>query len=287
MTDEMFQTAANYWNKIAGKQLVILVNDPSKSDETMQDSYKINYDGSGNRVYTLGGQTYPNEWVGVDQKSPNKYVNAGNGIVFYPNDWSLSSFTDSQLINIKISVIIHELGHALGINHLNGGDTGNNYFDKAYSLDGVTSTKQQAAALALAGLTYQSPQRLASWVLTSPDSVVKTDLYKVSSTVYTGMQMDFGGNYVNDTTKQLVNNYKQISQNYNVTEITPQAGQGLSNGGITIAPMAGTTVQLNLVNKIVQVNSTYTSNHGCTYYRFSYDGHDYIMNSDAFNKAKQ
>ncbi|WP_125682694.1 hypothetical protein [Levilactobacillus yonginensis] len=48
---------------------------------------------------------------------------------------------------------------------------------------GVRSTDVDAAALALAGLSWEKPQRLAGWVLKMPNSYVNYDNGKIVSTI--------------------------------------------------------------------------------------------------------
>ncbi|MGQ4558608.1 hypothetical protein ACUIJQ_04840 [Levilactobacillus hammesii] len=177
MTPEMVQDAATYWNKLAGKRIVVVVNQQYQSDEVI-------HDGQHDR-HVLGGQTYN-----------------GQGIKFYPDNWQISALSAKNQKNWKEAALIHEIGHALGIPHLGGGLLGSNAANAGVSITdfmgpwavggthtpiqneyGVRSTAVDAAALALAGASWQKPQRLASWVLTSPTRGVTYNNGRITSTI--------------------------------------------------------------------------------------------------------
>lgn len=178
MTSQMVVAAAKYWNKIAGKKIVEVVSKQYQSDEVIHDGQ--------NSQAVLGGQTYN-----------------GQGIRFYPGNWrSLASLSKRNQNNWKEAALIHEIGHALGVPHLGGGILGTNANTDGISTTelmatwtvaqsnspkqnnaGVRSTNVDAAALALAGLSWEKPQRLASWVLKTPGSYVNYDNGKIVSTI--------------------------------------------------------------------------------------------------------
>ncbi len=144
---------ANFWNYVAGEEIVRFVNTVQESDEVIHD---ISGDNG-----VLAAQTYD-----------------GNGLVVYPDSWHIDDLSKEQQENWHLTTIIHEIGHGLGIPHLGGGVDGANagkagkfgnelmgpwsVFDNP---DGAKSTLIEAAALAIAGLTWRNPRRLASWVL--------------------------------------------------------------------------------------------------------------------------
>lgn len=176
MSDAQVQSAAYYWNKLAQRKIVEIVNDPAKSDQTIWDSY----DSSNN---ALGGETY------ID------------GIAFYPANWKPEYYTPTQLDQQKVATLIHEIGHGLGVTHLGGGIDGANasndvhYVSEFMSLwtpfintTGIVSTQEDAATLALAGLTYQTPQKQASWVLDNSNYKV---IYNLDKTISSGFESSF------------------------------------------------------------------------------------------------
>lgn len=177
MTPAMVRDAAEYWNKLAGKQIVVIVNKQYQSDEVIHDGQ--------NNQHVLGGQTYN-----------------GQGIKFYPANWQISDLSAKNQQNWKEAALIHEIGHALGIPHLGGGLLGSNAANAGIAITdfmgpwavggthtpaqneyGVRSTAVDAAALALAGASWQKPRRLASWVLTSPTRAVIYNHGRITSTI--------------------------------------------------------------------------------------------------------
>ena len=177
MTPEMVRDAADYWNKLAGKQIVIIVSKQYQSDEVIHDGH--------NDRHVLGGQTYN-----------------GQGIRFYPDNWRISALSAKNQQNWKEAALIHEIGHALGIPHLGGGMLGSHAANDGVTITdfmgpwavggihtpaqnefGVRSTAVDAAALALAGASWQKPRQLASWVLTSPTQAVVYNNGRITSTI--------------------------------------------------------------------------------------------------------
>lgn len=177
MTPEMVRDAATYWNKLAGKRIVEVVNKQYQSDEVIHDGQ--------NDRRVLGGQTYN-----------------GQGIQFYPDNWRISALSAKNQQNWKEAALIHEIGHALGIPHLGGGPLGSNAANAGIAITdfmgpwavggprtpvqneyGVRSTAVDAAALALAGASWQKPRQLASWVLTSPKLAVTYNNGQITSTI--------------------------------------------------------------------------------------------------------
>ncbi|WP_225428343.1 zinc metalloprotease [Levilactobacillus enshiensis] len=159
MTTRMVKDAAGFWNRVAGTQVVEVVAHPDQSDEIIHDGKRTQP--------VLGGQTYN-----------------GKGILFYPGNWRIQNLSQRNQQNWKEAALIHEIGHALGIPHLGGGPLGTNAAKAGVATVelmavwsvgragsppenelGVKSTSMDAATLALAGLSWQHPRRLAGWVL--------------------------------------------------------------------------------------------------------------------------
>lgn len=178
MSDRMVRAAAAYWNKLAGQQIVKIVNTAGASDEVIHDSQKKNRNG-------VGGQTY------------NRM-----GILFYPKNWGVTGLTVSGKDNWKMAILLRTIGHALGVMDLGGGTKGLNALtddvkttdfmgnwgvelatSPKVNLKGVKSTSMDAAALAMAALAWQRPHKLASWVLTNQQMSVTYNYRKLKSTV--------------------------------------------------------------------------------------------------------
>lgn len=174
MTTKMVRDAASYWNHIAGSHIVEVVDRQSQSDEVIHDGK--------NQRGVLGRQAYN-----------------GQGIMYYPANWHVANLSAEQQNNWQEAALIHEIGHALGIPHLGGGPLGGNAASAGvYNMDfmgpwspsksdlGVRSTTVDAAALALAGLSWQHPRKLASWVLTNPTATVTYNDGVLASTIPRG-----------------------------------------------------------------------------------------------------
>lgn len=165
MTKPMVRDAATFWNTLAGQTVVTVVDQAKQSDEVIHDKQ--------DKTKSLGGQTYDRQ-----------------GMVFYPANWHSSGLTAAEKQDWHEAVLIREIGHALGIPSLGGGAQGTNAWTAgklgsevmgywsvgqtapAANKLGVKSTTMDGAALALAGLSWQRPQRLATWVYTTQTPVV-------------------------------------------------------------------------------------------------------------------
>lgn len=176
MTTAMVRDAAAYWNQIAGVQIVEVVDRQRLSDEVIHDD-EI-------QRGVLGRQSYN-----------------GQGLVFFPQNWHLSGLSAKDQKNWQEAALIHEIGHALGIPHLGGGSLGGNAASAGIITTefmapwrpvrnplGVRSTAVDAAALAIAGLSWQKPRKLASWVLTNPTATVTYDNGELTSTIPRGSE---------------------------------------------------------------------------------------------------
>lgn len=175
MTKPKVVAAAKFWNTLAGQTIVEVVDSAKRSDEVVHDTKEDNK--------SLGGQTY-------DRR----------GMVFHPANWHSSGLSASEKQDWQEAVLIREVGHALGIPSLAGGELGTNAFRQGkigsevmgyWSVGseapvrnklGVQSTAMDGAALALAGLSWKRPQKLATWVYTDQTPVVTYHGGKITST---------------------------------------------------------------------------------------------------------
>ncbi len=282
MTLEMVQSAAEYWNTLAGTKIVEIVRTQAESDETIRDSDTNGIMVNGKITYPLGGQTYN-----------------GEGILFYPNHWHLDETTlpDAFKNNWKEATLIHEIGHALGIPHLGGGADGANairdnvlgtefmsswavgvHGSPLENINGVKSSKIDAAALAMAGLTWEKPKKLASWLFSEEDTCVVYNNGNIASSVPYGVELDFKGNYIQ--AKQIVDQYLLMGEkNYNVYRVTDDV---LENRHFERVSNYTTTKNLNINNKIIHVIGYYPSTKGNPYYRVEVENQEYVINSAVF-----
>lgn len=177
MTKSMLKDAATFWNTLAGQQIVVVVNQAKQSDEVIHDGKT--------KKGSLGGQTYNRQ-----------------GMVFYPQNWKSSGLSASEKANWREAVLIREVGHALGIPSLGGGKQGLNAWNAGKigsevmgywsvgsaapqaNKEGITSTSMDAAALALAGLSWEKPQRLAKWIYARPNGYVNYHNGKITTTIH-------------------------------------------------------------------------------------------------------
>ncbi|MFD1455924.1 hypothetical protein ACFQ44_09630 [Levilactobacillus lanxiensis] len=175
MTKSMVQDAATFWNTLAGQKIVTVVASAKQSDEVIHDTKTDDK--------SLGGQTYDRQ-----------------GMVFHPANWKSAGLSTAEEQDWREAVLIREIGHALGLPSLGGGKLGNNAFvhgkigsevmsywsvgsaAPAINKQGVKSTAMDGAALALAGLSWKRPQRLAQWVYTDQTPFVLYHDGKISST---------------------------------------------------------------------------------------------------------
>lgn len=277
MTDTMVQDAARYWNMLAGTTIVEVVSSPEESDEIIHDSPE--------KLGILGGQTYN-----------------GDGILFYPNQWAIDFLEPAAQLDWKEATLIHEIGHALGIPHLGGGEDGYNaqrdgiqgtefmaswttglWYSPEENSNGVKSTSIDAATLALAGLSWENPKKLSSWILTSSEGFVNYHNGEITTNIDSlfGIQIDFEGNYIQ--TKQQVNVTSSIVKNYNVYTINEEV---LDNRmGTSIAKVVGTTSGMGIVGKDITILTYYTSTKGNPYYKILVDEQEYVINSAAFESV--
>lgn len=167
MTTPMVRDAAKFWNQVAGYQIIQVVASAKGSDEVI-------HDGKTKDKY-IGGQQYN-----------------GTGIQFFPKNWKTKGFTATEDQDNREAVLIRELGHALGIPNLGGGKTGSAAGAVGYitpevmsvwetgpnmleaNRTGIKSTPMDGAAVAMAGISWQRPRKLASWMLTTQKPVVVT-----------------------------------------------------------------------------------------------------------------
>lgn len=176
MTTAMVRDAAAYWNRLAGVKIVEIVDRQRLSDEVIHDDE--------NQRGVLGRQSYN-----------------GQGLIFFPQNWHISNLSAKDRNNWQEAALIHEIGHALGIPHLGGGPLGGNAATAGIITTefmapwrpvrnplGVRSTTVDAAVLALAGLSWQQPRKLASWVLTTPMATVTYDQGRLTSTIPRGSE---------------------------------------------------------------------------------------------------
>lgn len=283
MTAEMAQSAAEYWNTLAGTKIVEIVATQAESDETISDSDVNGIWVNGQLRYPLGGQTY-----------------SGEGILFYPNHWQLdnTSLPEAFKNNWKEATLIHEIGHAMGIPHLGGGTGGENAIRDGVlgtefmsswavgvvgspieNVDGVRSSKIDAAALAMAGLTWEKPRKLASWLFSEEDASVVYNDGVITSSVPYGAELDFRGNYIQS--KQLVDQHLLMGdRNYNVYRVDDEV---LVNRYFERVPNHTTTKNLDINNKVIHVIGYYPSTKGNPYYRVVVENQEYIINSAAFS----
>ncbi|MBL1223540.1 hypothetical protein [Enterococcus sp. BWR-S5] len=283
MTAQMAQSAAEYWNTLAGAKIVEIVDTQAESDETISDSDANGVEVNGKLIYPLGGQTY-----------------SGEGILFYPNHWHLDETTLPEAFknNWKEATLIHEIGHALGITHLGGGVDGENairdnvlgtefmsswavgvYGSPLENVNGVKSSKIDAAALAMAGLTWEQPRKLASWLFSEEDASVVYNNGDITSSVPYGAELDFKGNYIQS--KQVVDQYLLMGEkNYNVYLVDDDV---LVNRYFARVPNHTTTKTLDINNKVIHVIGYYPSTKGNPYYRVEVGNQEYVINSAAFS----
>lgn len=268
MSDSQVEFAAEYWNKLAGKKLVEIVHTKAESDQVIHDEEKSK------NGKPLGMQTY------------------SRGIEIYPNNWDVLAHTETNLDLQKVATLIHEIGHGLGIPHLGGGyDGGNSAVSELFGAEvmalwaptlnpnGIVSTKEDAATLALAGLTYEKPMKLASWVLENDSYQVSYLPTKViTSTVPVGVEIYFPGNYLNK--KMIANASGKIVKNYNVYTVDDTI---IENQELGEAVQDQTTLYHNMIDKEVTITTIYTSNYEkLSYYRFEFNGNPYVADSSAF-----
>ncbi|NLR31901.1 hypothetical protein [Levilactobacillus tujiorum] len=165
MRPAMVKDAAAFWNQVAGYRIVQVVDSAKASDEVIHDGKT--------KDKAVGGQQYN-----------------GTGIQFFPANWQTKGFSAREDLNNREAILIREIGHALGIPTLGGGKLGENAASVGYitsevmgvwesgpnrlpaNQKGIHSTRMDAAAVALAGISWQHPRRLATKVLTNQQPVV-------------------------------------------------------------------------------------------------------------------
>lgn len=174
VSDELVDAAARYWNLLAGTVIVQRVMSATDCDEVIRDGKQLGH--------ALGSHA-------ADDR----------GLIFYPENWHTDNLSVLDQQNWRMAVLLHEIGHALGIPHLGGGPTGDAAQRAGVMVDdfmatwtpriavtadrpvGVNSTVVDAAALALIELNRSQPRQLATWLFDNPTGYVNFNAGKVTS----------------------------------------------------------------------------------------------------------
>lgn len=281
ITDDIVQVAVDYWNKLAGAPIMAFVSDTADSDEVIHDMASI--PGSN----TLMAQSY-----------------LGDGIICYPENFKQGSYTDEEFNNQKASTVIHELGHALGVSHMGGGDSGDNagvldenlqpaYWSEDFmstwaprrNPEGVTSTHIDAAALTIVGMAWEKPRQVAAWSLKFDQSSLTLYDYKIvpeSNTIPTGISINDPNNLITEEVLTL-----PLTKNYNVygTEKMDQAFADKEKYGQV--NREGTTDALGLIGEPFYITKDYTAHNGIHVYRGkTAENKEYLINAAAFTSLE-
>ncbi|WJI90708.1 hypothetical protein [Weissella viridescens] len=268
---------AGFWNNLAGTEIVRFVDLIETSDETIHDVY--------GEVGALAAQTYN-----------------GNGLIFYPDTWQTTHLTWQQKENWHVTALLHEIGHALGVSHLGGGADGSNAgtsghfgseimgpWDVRDNLNGAISTKIDAAALAMAALTWRKPRKVATWVLQND-----ADKYQArydNRQIYANMPFvsepddGWGILYENFMIQSKVVTYRTINKDYKLYQFEERQLDGKS---LVKAKLVGSTADSkhHLLGKVVQIMAVYpTDVEGQRVVRFKQDGEELTVLEAALDKA--
>lgn len=199
---------------------------------------------------------------------------------------------------MKVQTIAHEILHGLGVTHLGGGNDGNNAINDGHfstelmalwsinqSPNGFTSSKEDAATLALAGLTYRKPTDSSQWLLSekfSKSSVTYHIDGTITADIPYGTEIDYKGEYMNHVAP--TSGTATISANYNLYTVDDSA---IKNKTINKATFASTTLWLDLIGKDIHMDKHYNATNGVSYYSFDYEGTTYVINSHALTNINE
>lgn len=278
LTDDIVQSAVDYWNTLAGATIMAFVSDTANSDEVIHDLPK--------------NPLYPNTLMAQDYN--------GQGMICYPENFDQGSYTTEEFNNQKAALLIHELVHALGVSHMGGGDSGDHagqsdgnggilYWSEDFmstwaprhNPEGVTSTPIDAAALAIVGMAWEKPRQVAAWALKQDNSSLTMYDYKIVSeknTIPYGLSVNDPANLM---TEEVIS--KTITKNYNVYDASTVDNSFADREKYGHVNFIGTSQGLGLIGTPLYVTKDFTAHNGIHIYRGkTMDNKDYIINASAF-----
>ncbi|WP_072153200.1 hypothetical protein [Weissella viridescens] len=265
---------SGFWNHVAGVEIVRFVDTVEESDEVIHDV--------AGDTGVLAAQSYN-----------------GDGLIFYPDSWHIDKLTAEQQENWHMTALIHEIGHGLGLSHLGGGVDGANAgnagrfgselmgpWDVTDHPEGPTSTMVDAAALAVAALTWRKPRKIAAWILQTDASkkYVRYNNRQLVSNLPVTVLPAWGVKFDQAMIRTPVVTYRKIDKNYNLYRFDDKQIDGVT---LYTAPQVGYTGQPDryLIGKTVQILEVYPTNmSGQRVVRFKYNDEGFTMYEAALDR---